>query len=405
MTDSARTTRRLTSWIDGFVEYLDAVDSPHQFKLWCAISTIAGALERRVSVDVGRGPLWPNMYVLLVSQPGVGKGLALGRAASFWAEVPELNIAPTTLSKAGLLDEIQDAGKVTRNRQGREYVYHSLLFCSVEFGNFVSSWDAAFMNILNEVYDSTEVPLRERLRSRSREEQINIVHPQLHILAGTGPNYLSSLLPMTAWGTGFPSRCMLVYSGEAELQPLFRKVPNDQALRASLVHDFRQISKLEGEFVFEKEAAEMLNSWYMERFTPAPFHPKLQHYVTRRLAHFSKLLMAVSVSRSNELVIRVEDFTLARAILLATEAQMPEIFKAMTYSDDQSILQDLYNFVLAQHIKTGEGCTDGLIYTFLMSKVPSHKVREFLTLAAQARIIEKDLKGKWIPCDKMEHLF
>ena len=46
----------------------------------------------------------------------------------------------------------------------------------------------------------------------SDDKQIDIINPQITILAGTQPSYLANLLPEEAWGQGFMSRVFMVYS-------------------------------------------------------------------------------------------------------------------------------------------------------------------------------------------------
>src|SRR6058998_1960543 len=65
-------SRRLSSWIDEFVEYTSHIDSPEIFRRWTAITTIAAVLEQKVwgwTTDY----VYPNMYTFLVGHPGVGK--------------------------------------------------------------------------------------------------------------------------------------------------------------------------------------------------------------------------------------------------------------------------------------------------------------------------------------------
>lgn len=62
-------------WISTFLDYTDGLPSPELFRKWAAIGTVAGALERRVWCSTARSKLYPNLFILLVSSPGVGKCL------------------------------------------------------------------------------------------------------------------------------------------------------------------------------------------------------------------------------------------------------------------------------------------------------------------------------------------
>ena len=63
-------TRQLTNWIEGFIEYTDTLPSEPILRKWAAVSTIAGAMERKLyAVSMGKR-LYPNFYVFLVVPPG-----------------------------------------------------------------------------------------------------------------------------------------------------------------------------------------------------------------------------------------------------------------------------------------------------------------------------------------------
>src|SRR6267378_5066033 len=64
--------RRLTSWIESFIEHTVNLESAEIYRKWAAISMIAAALEQRVWVDTGSA-LYPNIYTFLVGHPGIGK--------------------------------------------------------------------------------------------------------------------------------------------------------------------------------------------------------------------------------------------------------------------------------------------------------------------------------------------
>src|SRR5215207_10197519 len=102
-----KVTRRLPNWIDSFIEYTSDHQSPLIFRKWAAISAVAGALEQRVWVNpFGPKPVYPNMYIVLVGPPGVGKTVLTNEVEALWNDVPELHVAPHSLSKASMIDKM-----------------------------------------------------------------------------------------------------------------------------------------------------------------------------------------------------------------------------------------------------------------------------------------------------------
>ena len=66
-------SRRVTNWVDGFVEYTGKSESPEVYRKWTALSMLGGALQRKCRLNWGLFDLYPNMYVVLVGPSGVGK--------------------------------------------------------------------------------------------------------------------------------------------------------------------------------------------------------------------------------------------------------------------------------------------------------------------------------------------
>ena len=69
-------------FVDAFVALTDERPSPEIFRKWAAITTLSGALEKRVWCTTKAGPQFANLYTMLVAPPGIGKSQAIkiGRA-------------------------------------------------------------------------------------------------------------------------------------------------------------------------------------------------------------------------------------------------------------------------------------------------------------------------------------
>jgi hypothetical protein len=127
--------------------------------------------------------------------------------------------------------------------------------------------------------------------------------PQLNLIAATTPAWLSSTLPEHAWSEGFSSRLTMIFSAERIKVPLFKEIDTDDRFARKLVHDLKDIHTMFGQFSFEEQVAELIQSWYDTDMAPTPDHPKLAHYLPRRHVHFvnsasSCLLSARAITSS-----------------------------------------------------------------------------------------------------------
>jgi hypothetical protein len=388
--------RACQSWINSFVEYTSILPSPAIFRKWAAIATLSGACERRIwSYSMGM-MTYPNMFVLLVAPPAVGKSVVISQVDRLWRSTSKLRVASKTMTKAGLVDTLVDSRRVHNpNVPGKlPEEFHSLQVPSSEFGNLVPAYDLAFMNVLNELFDC-EPRFSERLRSRG--EELVIKNPQLTILAGTQPAYLTTLLPDEAWGQGFTTRTMMIYSTEKTLKPIFNGARFDDTLRQALEYDLIDMTGLYGEMRWSEEAQQAHNEWHMAGGPPTPKHARLEHYLGRRSMHVTKLSMIASLSRSSDLFVELQDFELALSWLLEAESFMPQIFRAMVMGGDSAVIHDAWQWALEEHDRTRKPLAERQLVNFLHQRIDAHNVLKTLETMEIAGYLDKignDAKGK-----------
>lgn len=394
--------RRAGDWIESFLAFTSRINSPEIFRTWCAISALAGALQRRVWLSSQQGVLYPNLYVLLVAPPAVGKTEAIRRVADIWRATENLHVAPDAVSRASLVDVLARSNvklNVLNPRTGRHdfKVYHGLNVAADEFGVLCPAHDTDFLSHLTALFDNRSV-FQEEKRHR-KGDPIDIKDPTLNILAGVQPGFLAELLPEQAWSMGFTSRLLMIYAGVGVRQELvfgLSSRENQASLaeytryQTALQKDLLSITQLYGEFDFEPEAAAALRTWYDRNLEPIPTHSRLVHYCGRRLMTCFKLSMISSISHRSDLIIGLDDFQRAQDWILDAERRMPDIFRDMAGRGDKQIMDDLHDFLWRIFARTKEGIHESRVITFLSGKVPSEKIVRIIDLCERARLIERD---------------
>lgn len=331
-------------------------------------------------------PLYANLFVLLIAHPGIGKSVAINMASTYWRNTKHLHIAPATMTKAALIDALKECKRYAMNGTDK-LEFASLQVPATEFGNLAPAYDLTMFNCLNDLFDCRD-DFIERTRGGG---EIHIKNPQVSILGATQPDYLSAMMPETAWGMGFASRIIMVYSEDksSSRRSLFSFTKPNREDHDTLTARLTQITKLVGEFKWEPEAAMLLDQWHIAGGPPIPQIPRLEHYVTRRTIHLVKLMMIASLSRSDSLVIGTEDFNEALDWLIEAEVTMPEIFRAMVMGGDTATLNDAALWVQEQEKKTLNPVPRYRIIDFLRTRMKSVDVMRSFEIMQNANLIKQ----------------
>jgi hypothetical protein len=393
-------------WVDAFVEHTSGLPSPELFRKWCAISCIAGALERKVWVDSMGSYLYPTMYVIIVAPPGVGKSVVTSVVRRMWEELPDHHISASSVTKASLIDDLRDATRTIIRPQDTppEIKFNSVKVAANELGVLIPSYDNDFMNVLTDIYDGSGYSERRR----TKDLNFNLPAPQISLLAATTPAYLNNMLPEGAWDQGFLSRTMLVYSGQRVLISPFGARQTKPVTETDLFKDLKDIARRYGEIKFSPEAAKALVAWHMAGGAPAPDHPKLHNYLTRRTAHMLKLCMVSCMSAGNVKIVTLEHYQRAMDWLVELESYMPDIFKSMQSGGDSKSIEDTWYFAMKMYASSKAPIEERKLVHFLLQRVPAHNVDYILAIMVKSNLLQEKMVNKlgkcYIPAKGMDEI-
>lgn len=389
------TTRKLTDWISTFIDSTEALASPTIFRRWTAISLLSAVLEQKVFVRTTR-PVYPNQYIFLIAHPGVGKTRVVNEAKHLVTGMGEGNgpiMSPVSMTFASLVDALSRAKReVTRQPEGT-IKYNSMYILADELGAFMHKYEGDMIDGLSAFYDTT--PYSQERRTGDRK--VTVPSPQLNILAGSTPQNLIGFVPDRAWGQGFMTRTMLIFSDQRLIIDDFAE--HNKPRFDELTQDLLTISKLYGRFLVTEPYRAAVNEWKKAGEHPVPSHPRLTHYITRRLVHIYKLSMISSVNRDDGLALTEADFFTAIEWLVEAEKYMPDIFKAGVANSDSAAIDEIIHYIRMADPKPLDRTVGGVSEQRVV-----HFARERIPLTSILRIIEIMENSGQIICVRKDKL-
>lgn len=375
-------------WLNDFMSLTSTLVSPEIFRTWAGITVAAAAMERRLWTRTSGGAIYPNLFTTLVAPPGIGKSTVIDLCEGMMQDAGKFKLAPKDVTRSSLIDALTKAAQKQVKSTSEMIEYNSLFVTASELGVFLPAYDMGFLSVLNYIYDNPASYTQER---RSLSEAINIINPQMTILAGTQPGFLASLLPEEAWSMGTTSRLLMIYATVSPKPDLWAERPpiKEDPLYKKLVRRLIKIHSLHGEFKWTTEAKHAMWNWYSTGCEPVPQHSRLQHYLPRRHLHVFKLSMVSAVMRGDTLVVSQEDFERARDWLIESEHYMPDIFRDMAGRSDNQVLQELHFYLWTIYSKDPKPIHESRLFAFLSTKVPSDKIQKILEIAERSNVLSR----------------
>ena len=325
------------SFLQYHLQYVYQTESPHIFHIWAALTALGACMGRHVYLDTGIGPIFGNMYVLLVGPPGTRKSSAIRFAARVMQNATEVRFAPddTGGQRQGLIsallddDDIEDAGDLNVSEaMDMEALMntdvnlipkedrHVMFANASEFGSFMGQTSLDLMRFLIKMWDG------EDYKYQLAKTKSTLYSPLLTILGGTTPTDISTLLPPEAIGQGFMSRIILVFAGHKEKIVPPSQANLDESVEVHLQKVYQYVERtMRGPIDMASDANKLLDTIYAKELRIQD--TRFIYYSERRDQHLRKLAMILAASRQS-MKIELTDVVLAEEILIATEEYMPD---------------------------------------------------------------------------------
>lgn len=329
------------------MDYTENTEPPYLYRLWCGLSTIASALQRKCWLRWDR-ILYPNLYIVLVGPSGVRKGSAMYPAQDLLRSV-DIKMASEAITREQLIIELSQATHNSENpKTGLPELFTSLTVFSKEFTVFLGFNNTQLIMDLTDWYDCDD---RWKYSTKTSGKE-DIKGVWLNIIGATTPSQLQSSLPVDAIGGGLSSRVFFVYESERGKKVRYPSGINwtdkteeevvadlDVKKRDKLIDDLMELKQLRGEWRFDRSFQSVFDKWDEESDAMTDFEGSfLEPYHTRRTTHVLKLAMILNANRTDDQIITGDDLTQAAEILKWTEVKMADTFTGVGRNENAFVL-------------------------------------------------------------------
>jgi len=379
--------RKHLSWIDEFVEATSYLNSPKIYRKWAALYAVSSALQRKVHLVSQGKELFPNLFVMLVGPPGLGKSMAMEPVKDLLSSLPNVVLSPARLSPEKFIQLVSRSNKILPQADDPYFSQSAYAVLVSEIVSFIRPQDDQIVTTLIDFFDCAKL---WRYATLSRDED-RIENLYLTLLGGITPKTLAENFGAKAIGAGFTARVNFIYSDEYTPPDIFG-TPHIADM-SSFQSDLSSIHKMFGTFKFSQEAAQRMQALVMAGIPPIPTDPKLEETLTRRWVHVVKLAMIYSAAESNSLRIEQRHLTSALDTFLEYEACVPQAFDYMGISPMAQTMREINTYIRNEQAASGKPVAESTIKKVLLKDVQPQYVNSVLAELVQSKQIVAIMQG------------
>jgi hypothetical protein len=345
--------RHFEDWLQAYMDFTELSEAPASFHFCTGVSTLAGAIRRRVWID----ELWyhytPNFYIVLVGPPGVvTKSTSIGIGMSLLANVPGVQFGPPSMTWQFMNEALNNATEAVEIGHNKVVSMSAITIAAAELGTFLRPENGEFMDVLTHLWDGVPWDAQPWARGTKGEGEIKIKNPWINIIGATTPSWLKMNIPEHMIGGGLASRILFVYGDQKRHLVAY---PSDlilgkqhHELRAKLIEDLIRISKLKGEYKLAPAARQWGKEWYENLQNTRPLHladERYSGYLARKQTLLHKLALVLTLARRDEPLVGVLEMQQADTFLQGVEGDMAKVFESIGLVDSAVKLNTILQFL------------------------------------------------------------
>ena len=367
--------------IEDFVAATSHIPAPERFRRWAALGAVSAVLNRNVWTSIVEGlPLFPNLYILFVAKPAVGKSLAIQAARAVLETQPEVNLGPDSITHEAFVQRLGQAAATVNEATGEITAKAALALFLTEWGTFMREPENDDLAMLAAMYDNTTYEAETIGRGKDHAE-----NPYIVIVGACTPNWFAEGFRPNDYEQGLPTRFLFIYSDAVKVRKPFSFGPAKAAgafaeIAGRFQEPFDKLGRVEGYVGLAQDAAAWFNDQWLAGVPPEPKEPLLSGYCGRRHLHVAKLAILFMLARDPaSRIIGLSDAQRAWEVLREAEPDMPKALVAAGGNVYQSRMETIALFVEREYIRTNK-------------PVPEWEIRQRLSQTIAPNLLQTTLE-------------
>jgi len=385
--------RHVSNWVESYEELMQDTEPAAIFDTWVGFSVIAAALRRKVCLQLGRLTYYPNIYCVLVAEPGVArKTQAIKYGVNFLNTVPDIKLSADSATKEAMTDDIEESGIDELLVDGTSVRHSSLNIISKEFESFLGQKkeNTRMLTALTDLFDCPD-----DWSSRTRHGVSNkIINPWVNLLAATTPDSLASSLPASAVGGGLTSRILFIWANKRKKAVAIPAMtPADIILKEKLEKDLYQISRISGEYLMSDDCTKRWVDWY-DNLDEENIENRIcadrsfSGWYSRKPTYIIKVALLCAAAESNILTVQWKHIEAAMTEIEKIESIMGNAFKGIGKSEISAEVD-----TVLQIIASYEWISEKQLMTTIWRDVDASKFDNVIDTLAKSGKVKREYKG------------
>ncbi len=293
----------MISWVEDLIEENQSVETPTSWLYWSLLWCISSAAANNYTLRTLKGNhlYYPNLYVILMGDSGLGKGYPVNLAKRLLQEAHITRVIAGRSSIQAIIKE----GATTRTEKDRPIITDSRM--AVVNGELSTAiiQDPDSLTILTDLYDRNYNQTWTNMLKGDGQEKLK--EPYITCLFGSSPAHFYDSIPQPNIEGGYIGRNLVIYeekrSKDVDLLDAESESIDEDRFTNFIVPKFVphliKIANNKKRMIPDESARQVFNTWRKEWRANQSQYNDRTGFVNRVPDHVLKVTMCLALSRYN----------------------------------------------------------------------------------------------------------